>query len=128
MLPADGTSAAAEMRGFGTSHTRQLCDEITSRLHPRGRAVFGPNRTLGDHSPLMLAALMIGHHFSISDFWSAPSACGVCRSRDGISNARLASRSCTAGLAIASNTAALILATMSCGVPFGAQNPLHTDT
>jgi hypothetical protein len=30
------------------------------------------------HSGLMFAALMIGHHFSISAFCSAPSAAGVC--------------------------------------------------
>jgi hypothetical protein len=35
------------------------------------------------HSPLMPAALMIGHHFSISAFCNAPSAAGVCSSRGG---------------------------------------------
>jgi hypothetical protein len=30
------------------------------------------------YSALMFAALTIGHHFSISAFWNAPSACGVC--------------------------------------------------
>jgi len=30
------------------------------------------------HSPLMLAALMVGHHFSISALCSAPTASGVC--------------------------------------------------
>ena len=29
------------------------------------------------HALLMFAALMIGHHFSISDLWNAPSASGV---------------------------------------------------
>ena len=33
------------------------------------------------HSALMFAALMIGHHFSISDFCSAASTAGVCWSR-----------------------------------------------
>jgi hypothetical protein len=33
------------------------------------------------HSALMPAALMIGHHFSISAFCNLPSASGVCRSR-----------------------------------------------
>ena len=36
------------------------------------------------YSALMLAALMIGHHFSISAFWNAASASGVCCSRGGI--------------------------------------------
>ena len=30
------------------------------------------------YSTLMFAALMIGPHFSISAFWNAPSASGVC--------------------------------------------------
>ena len=29
------------------------------------------------HALLMFAALMIGHHFSISDLWNAPGASGV---------------------------------------------------
>ena len=33
---------------------------------------------LNGHSGLMFAALMIGHHFSISALCKAPSACGVC--------------------------------------------------
>src|SRR5262249_13643809 len=37
------------------------------------------------YSALMPAALMIGHHFSISALCRAPSASGVCCSRDGIS-------------------------------------------
>ena len=36
-------------------------------------------------SALMLAARMIGHHFSISAFWKAAKASGVCMSRDGTS-------------------------------------------
>jgi hypothetical protein len=39
----------------------------------------GPNR-IGPWN-----SLMIGHHFSASVFTSAPSACGVCRSRENIS-------------------------------------------
>ena len=31
-----------------------------------------------DHSPLIFAALTMGHHFSISAFCNAPSASGVC--------------------------------------------------
>jgi K+-sensing histidine kinase KdpD len=37
------------------------------------------------YSALMFAALMIGHHFSISAFWRARSASGVCCSRGKIS-------------------------------------------
>ena len=36
--------------------------------------------------------MMIGHHFSISACCRAPSACGVCSWRGGISCARLVSR------------------------------------
>src|SRR5207244_4475618 len=43
-----------------------------------------------DHSALMLAALMIGHHFSISALWKVASASGVCCSRAGISCPRSA--------------------------------------
>src|SRR5262249_19658995 len=39
----------------------------------------------GDPSALMLAALIIGHHFSISACCCAASACGVCLSRGQIS-------------------------------------------
>jgi hypothetical protein len=37
------------------------------------------------HSPLIFAALMIGHHFSISAFCKEPSASGVCSLLSGIS-------------------------------------------
>jgi hypothetical protein len=43
--------------------------------------------SLGDatlYSALMFAALMIGHHFSISAFWRARSASGVCCSRENL--------------------------------------------
>ena len=43
-------------------------------------AIYGIFRwePLNGHSGLMFAALMIGHHFSISALCKAPSACGVC--------------------------------------------------
>ena len=44
------------------------------------------------HSGLTSAALTIGHHFSISAFWNAPSASGVCWSRGGNSRPRSSSR------------------------------------
>ena len=41
----------------------------------------GRNRQPKTHSALMFAALMIGHHFSISAFCCTASASGVCLSR-----------------------------------------------
>ena len=81
---------------------------------------FGLN--MSAHSALMLAALMIGHHFSASAFWKAPSASGVCWSRRKISWPRLASRRCTLASAKASTTAAFSLMTISLGVRLGAQS------
>jgi hypothetical protein len=40
---------------------------------------------MGAQLPVILAALMIGHHFSISACCSLASAPGVCCSADGIS-------------------------------------------
>jgi hypothetical protein len=60
-----------------------------------------------DHSPLMFAALMIGHHFSISAFCSAPSASGVCWSRRKISSPISAKSARTFASANVSNIAAL---------------------
>src|SRR6516164_8175600 len=51
------------------------------------------------HSPLMFAALMMGHHFSIWAVWKARSASGVCCSRGGISCPNSASRERTVGWA-----------------------------
>ena len=45
-----------------------------------------------DHSLLIFAALMIGHHFSISALWKVPSASGVCCSRGNSSMPRSANR------------------------------------
>src|SRR5450759_1521950 len=59
--------------------------------------------------PFMLAALMIGHHFSISDFCRAPRASGVGWSRGGISYARSRIRWRTSASARISTTAALSL-------------------
>src|SRR6516164_9888909 len=58
------------------------------------------------HSPLIPAALMIGHHFSISAFCSARSASGVCWSRGKISSPRSARRAGTLGSTNAPVTAA----------------------
>jgi hypothetical protein len=51
-----------------------------------GAPAFDPIRTWERWKESLhfdFAALMIGHHFSISDLWKAPSAAGVCRSRRG---------------------------------------------
>src|SRR2546426_110927 len=73
------------------------------------------------HSALMLAALMMGHHFSASAFWKAPSTSGVCWSRGGISGPSSASRVRTWGEASASTIAALSFAMIAFGVSFGTQ-------
>jgi hypothetical protein len=73
------------------------------------------------HSPLMFAALMIGHHLSISAFCNAPRAAGVCWARGKTSCPKSASRARTFGSAKASMTAALSLAVILFGVPLGTQ-------
>src|SRR5262245_16351173 len=79
------------------------------------------------HSALMPAALMMGHHFSMSAFCNAPRASGVCWSRDGISCSMLSNRRRTVGSARASTTAALSLWITSFGVLLGAKSPYQTD-
>src|SRR5215467_2331349 len=80
-----------------------------------------------NYSALMPAALMIGHHFTISALWNAASACGVCSSRDTICWPRSASRWRTPGSVSASTAAALSLAMTSRGVPFGANRAFQTE-
>src|SRR6266849_3770089 len=79
------------------------------------------------HSPLMLAALMIGHHFSTSALWKAASASGVCWSTAGTSWPRSANRARTFALASASTTAALSLPMTVFGVPLGANSANHPE-
>ena len=79
------------------------------------------------HSPLIFAALAMGHHFSISAFCNAPRASGVCRARGKTSCASSASRARTLGLAKASVTAAFSLAVIFFGVPLGSQSPCHCE-
>src|SRR5262249_19237889 len=76
----------------------------------------------------MLAALMIGHHLSISAFWNAANPSKVCSSRVGISWPKSASRSFTLGSANAWATALLSLISMGLGVPLGAHMPDQTET
>src|SRR5205814_2294919 len=82
-------------------------------------------RTLGFQSSLMLADLMIGHHFSISALWKAPSARGVCCSRATACWPRSASRARAVASASASTTAALSLLTTSVAVPLGTHSAYH---
>src|SRR5271166_4214950 len=72
------------------------------------------------HSPLIPAALMIGHHLSISAFWNAARPSGVCCSRAATSRPSCAKRAFVVGSASACTIAALSLAIASAGVPFGA--------
>ena len=65
---------------------------------PAGPAEELQHAELHRHSALMPAALTIGHHFSISAFWNAPSACGVSWSTGGMSWPSAASFSLVAGL------------------------------
>src|SRR5260221_273890 len=75
------------------------------------------------HSALILAALIIGHHLSISALWRLASACGVCWSRGGISEPRSRSRDRTVASVNVSTAAELSLAMMPPGVPLGAHRP-----
>src|SRR6516165_5427857 len=79
------------------------------------------------HSALMLAALMIGHHLSISASWRARSLSGACSSRGTTWSPRSTSRWRVAGAARASTIAALSLPMTCFGVPFGAQIALQTE-
>src|SRR5262245_17118583 len=79
------------------------------------------------HSALMLAALMIGHHLSISASWRARSLSGACSSRGTTWSPRSTSRWRVAGAARAATIAALSLPMTCFGVPFGAQIALQTE-
>src|SRR5262245_205043 len=79
------------------------------------------------HSPLMFAALIIGHHRSISAFWNVASPSGVCWSLGKLSWPSAAIRARRSGAAIAAWTAELSFATTSVGAPLGIQRPTHVD-
>src|SRR5580698_3990993 len=105
-------------------------DRLATKLRtlPRkSRGVRG-RRQCGYCSTFRPAALMIGHQVAISALRRASSASGVVWPISGIS--RPISTIClwNAGSAIASTAAALSLAMMSGGVPFGAHSAFHTDT
>ena len=65
------------------SHAHELAQSITSSAQHRQE--FMQYRRRVAYSALILAALMIGHHFSISAFCKAASASGVCCSRGEMS-------------------------------------------
>src|ERR1043166_8647033 len=71
----------------------------------------------------MPAALIIGHHFSISALWCAPSASGVSCSRVGMTWPSSVSHARPPGSATVSPPAALSGATTSRGFPAGAHKP-----
>ena len=68
------SGTAKQRKRDGESEPRPGCP-ITGRCSISGQV----------HSALIAAACMIGHHLSISAFWKAWSASGVCWSRGGIS-------------------------------------------
>src|SRR5262245_50030540 len=90
--------------------------------------IYGTSGALIDHSPLMPASLMIGHHLSISAFCKAASASGVCWFRGKTSSEKSETRARIVGCARASITAALSFVMIGLGVPFAAQSPRQLDT
>src|SRR5262249_21790149 len=75
------------------------------------------------HSTFRLAALMIGHHLSASDFWKAAKAAESCSSRVATCCPSLLSLALTLSSAKAVTAAPLSLATISFGAFFGAHSP-----
>src|SRR5262249_37771622 len=90
----------------------------------RRRSVISPARLA--QSTATCAALMIGHHLAISAFCHSPSASGVDLSAGGICNPRFSRFLRVCGSFSASSAAALTLAMISFGVPFGAHSPDHS--
>src|SRR5882757_811966 len=102
--------------------------DLFQRPVPAGPAEELQHAYLHRHSALMPASLTIGHHFSISAFWKAPSACGVSWSGGGMSWPRAASFSFVPGSPSDFTTAPFSLAMISAGVPLCAHRPCHTET
>src|SRR5262245_8077726 len=75
----------------------------------------------------MLAALMIGHHLSISALLNAASPSGVCCSAVATSSPSSKNLAFTAGSASTCLIAPLSLAITSPGVPLGAKKPNQPD-
>src|SRR5262249_56199468 len=110
-----------------------LLDHLVGRASSIGRrrARFAERNVMErdlPHSGLIPAPLMIGHHFSISAFWCARSASGVCCSGGNTRMPLSPKRERTAPPPQPVATAELSLSTTSLGVPFGAQRPLQLDT
>src|SRR6476620_9240122 len=80
-----------------------------------------------DQSGLTPAALMIGHHLSISPVRKAARPAGVCCSFGATSMPRSAKRLCTIGSASTCIIAPLSFALTSFGKFFGPKNPNHPD-
>src|SRR6516164_2976207 len=97
---------------------QRLFDQALGCRHP-GRNLF---LAASVHSALIPAALMIGHHFSISAFCTAASAAGVCSSRGKSSTPRSANRAPTSSAAKVSTVAAFSLSMIGLGVALGAKN------
>src|SRR6516162_11679923 len=87
------------------------------------RRLNGDTREIFSYSALIPAALMIGHHFSISAFCCAARASGVCFSAGQGSCPNSTKRWRSAGSAKLSRTAESSLAMTLFGVPFGAHRP-----
>src|ERR1700686_3105577 len=83
----------------GTALALQATSEVTSAARSHGRGLRTERRI---QSPLIPAALMSGHHFSISALCKAASASGVCCSRGTISCPMSARRARTLASAKAS--------------------------
>src|SRR5207253_3101059 len=117
--------------GIGQIRTIERARKISQKprrnfgiVHRRRSPVLA-NESAAAQSTLTLAALIIGHHFAISAFCQAPSACGVSLSFGGICSPRFSSCLRTAGSFRASTAAALSFATTSFGVSLGTQRPDH---
>src|SRR5258708_248420 len=97
--------------------------DLFQRPVPAGPAEELQYAYLHRHSALMPASLTIGHHFSISAFWKAPSARRVSWSGGGMSWPRAAGFSFAPGSPRGLTPAPLRLATLSAGVTLGAHRP-----
>jgi len=80
----DFASNPKHLAGFGRNARRCRYGGCASRAHGKNGGETPPLRDRQFASILIFAALMIGHHFSISALWWAVSAAGVNRSRGGM--------------------------------------------
>src|SRR6185503_850156 len=127
-LAEEHRSAAEGLRHrprAGHRHLAQLDRRFSRRLgvDPEDAHALRNRGLTPNYSALMPAALIIGHHFSISALWNAARPSGVCSSREAISSPRSARRARTAGSASAWTIASFSFEIGSFGVPLGANNP-----